>query len=153
MTDGATLVWFRNDFRQIDNLALNAAAERGNPVIPVYAWAPQKEQKWALGSASRWWLHHSLVSLSKDLERKSPRLLIRSGESFQQLSSLIQQTGADAVFWNRRYEPVVIERDENIKTLLRNLGTTVKSFNRSLLFEPWQIQNQTDQSYKVFTPF
>jgi deoxyribodipyrimidine photo-lyase len=66
---------------------------------------------------------------------------------------VIIEAGATAVFWNRRYEPAVIGRDREIKTTLRSSGIAVETFNANLLFEPWTIQNQSGQPFKVFTPF
>jgi len=47
----ASLVWFRQDLRLRDNLALSAAVARGAPIIPLYIWAPEDEGEWvtALG--------------------------------------------------------------------------------------------------------
>ncbi len=58
-----TLVWFRQDLRLADNPALQAAVKRGEPIIPVYLWAPEDEGDWPPGAASRWWLHQSLIAL------------------------------------------------------------------------------------------
>ena len=65
-----TLVWFRSDLRLADNPALAAAASRG-PVIPVYVWAPEEEDSWRPGAASRWWLLHSLAALERALGRQA----------------------------------------------------------------------------------
>jgi len=88
-----TLVWFRRDLRLTDNPALHAALARGGPVIPVYIWAPEEEGAWSPGSASRWWLHQSLVALDTGLRSKGSRLVIRQGKSLAVLHALIGVTG------------------------------------------------------------
>ncbi|MEO1237096.1 MAG: deoxyribodipyrimidine photo-lyase [Planctomycetota bacterium] len=154
MPEPATIVWFRQDLRLADNPALSAAADRGGPVIPVYVWAPDEEGDWAPGGAQRWWLHHSLKSLADSLESLGSRLILREGPTRDALDDLVTKTGADAVYWNRRYEPAVMERDKSIKSWLRNdRGVTANSFNSNLLFEPWQVQTQSGGPYKVYTPF
>jgi deoxyribodipyrimidine photo-lyase len=150
---GATLVWLRRDLRLSDQPALLAAEERGEPVIPVFIHAPQEEAPWEPGAASNWWLHHSLARLTEELEHRGSRLILRKGESLTALRELIQKTGADAVFWNRLYEPAVIRRDADIKKALRSEGLTVTSFNAALLHEPWQIATGSGDPYKVFSPF
>jgi deoxyribodipyrimidine photo-lyase len=65
----------------------------------------------------------------------------------------VKATHADAVFWNRRYEPAVIARDRKIKETLSADGLAVESFNAALLHEPWTIQNQSKKPFQVFTPF
>ena len=147
------IVWFRRDLRLADNPALYEAVQRNRPVIPVFIWAPEEEQPWAPGAASRWWLHHSLAALSESLEKLGSRLVIRSGSSEEILRHLLKSSRADAVYWNRLYDPALIRRDSRIKSSLRADGFTVKSFNSALLHEPWDVQNKSGNPFQVFTPF
>ena len=112
-----SIVWFRADLRLDDNPALRAAAERG-AVLPIFIWAPKEEGAWAPGAASRWWLHQSLAELEKALKKMGLPLILRPGPTLAQLRDLIQESGADAVFWNRRYEPAWIERDRGVQEKL-----------------------------------
>jgi deoxyribodipyrimidine photo-lyase len=153
MAARASLVWFRHDLRIADNPALEAAVQRDRPVIPVYILAPEEEGAWSPGAASRWWLHQSLTSLTTDLQKRGSRLVIRRGDSLSTLQSLIQETGVQAVFWNRRYEPPIVKRDATIKSSLRASGLHVESFNTGLLFEPHALRNKAGKPFQVFTPF
>lgn len=147
-----SLVWHRLDLRLADNPALVAAAKRG-VVIPVFIHAPEEEALWSPGGASLWWLHQSLAAHDAALREIGSRLIIRRGPTLETLQALVKETGATAVFWNRRYEPVVTGRDTQIKTMLRAAGLLVESFNGALLHEPWTIQNQSKKPFQVFTPF
>jgi deoxyribodipyrimidine photo-lyase len=153
MNNSPSIVWFRNDLRLADNAALTAAMERRAPVIPIFIFAPEEEGRWAPGGASRWWLHQSLASLDSDLARVGSRLVLERGASLLTLQKLIQQTGAGAVYWNRRYEPSVIAQDQAIKETLRGAGVLVESFNGALLNEPWTIANKSRKPFQVFTPY
>ena len=147
-----TILWLRRGLRLADNPALIAACERGR-VVPVYIDSSDEQGDWQAGAASRWWLHHSLKSLQKTFKAKGSRLTLRTGPGEKVLRALIDETGADAVYWDRCYEPDAVERDKAVKTALRGDGVEVKSFNLSLLFEPWEIQTKQGGPYKVFTPF
>jgi len=147
------LVWFRRDLRLADNPALQAALHAGHDIIPVYIHAPQEEGAWAPGAASNAWLHRSLDALDADLRERGSSLVLRSGDSLRVLQELIEQTGAGAVYWNRRYEPATQPRDADIKRILRGQGIEARSCNGSLLFEPWQLSTRQGEPYKVFTPF
>ncbi|KRA44232.1 deoxyribodipyrimidine photo-lyase [Pseudoxanthomonas sp. Root630] len=147
------LVWFRHDLRLDDNPALRAALEEGFTPIPLYIRAPREEGEWAPGGASDAWLHRSLAALDADLRRRGSRLLRRRGASAAVLDEVLADTGADAVFWNRKYEPATQPRDAALKKALRERGLRVESFNGSLLFEPWDLATQQGGPYKVFTPF
>jgi deoxyribodipyrimidine photo-lyase len=148
-----SLVWFRTDLRLADNPALLAAIAHGGAVIPVFIHAPDEEAPWQPGGASNWWLHQSLSALKKGLRNLGSRLVIRHGPALKTLLALAKEAGSDAVFWNRRYEPVVMERDTQIKKTLRAAGLKAESFNAALLNEPWTIQNLSGKPFQVFTPF
>ncbi|KAF1728654.1 MAG: DNA photolyase family protein [Pseudoxanthomonas sp.] len=147
------LVWFRHDLRLDDNPALRAALDQGFTPIPVYVHAPQEEGEWSPGAASLAWLHRSLAGLDADLRGRGSRLLLREGPSAPALQALVEQTGAVAVFWNRKYEPATQPRDASLKKRLREQGLQVESCNGCLLFEPWDLATQQGGPYKVFTPF
>ena len=147
------IVWFRQDLRLRDNPALRAAAERGGPIIPVYILDDPGDGRWAMGGASRWWLHHSLASLGESLRERGSRLIVARGDSLEELMRLVARTGAGAVYWNRRYEPAVIGRDKGIKSELTLSGVDARSFNGSLLFEPHTIANKQGGPFQVFTPY
>jgi deoxyribodipyrimidine photo-lyase len=151
-SDAPIIVWFRLDLRLSDNPALRAAAEEG-PVIPVYVLDDEAPGDWRMGGASRWWLHHSLASLDRDLRDRGGRLLLLRGPAQEQLMRLVERTGAAAVHWNRRYEPWAIARDGRIKEALTKSGTGVRSFNAQLLFEPWTVRNSEGSPYQVYSPF
>lgn len=149
----SALVWFRNDLRLDDNPALQAALEAGLTPIPVYIHAPQEEAPWQPGSASERWREHSLRALDAELRARGSRLLLRNGPTLAGLRTLLDETGAEAVFWNRRYEPAVQIRDAMIKQTLRSGGHIARGFNGSLLFEPWTVQTGQQGPYRVFTPY
>lgn len=149
----STIVWFRHDLRLGDNPALAGAVERGDPVTCVFIWAPDEEGDWPPGAASRWWLHHSLVSLDAQLRERGGRLILRRGPTLDALRSVIAATGADTVSWNRRYEPAVVRRDAQILRALKGDGIAVRHANSALLFEPWEVQTGQGKPYQVFTPF
>jgi deoxyribodipyrimidine photo-lyase len=139
--------------RLADNPALQAAIQFVGPVIPVFIHTPDEEAPWQPGACSRWWLHQSLRSLESDLQAAGSRLVIRQGPSLATLQDLINQTGAGAVVWNRRYEPALIARDAVVERSLQAFGLEVKTFNSALLNEPWDIQNQSGKPFQVFTAF
>lgn len=151
-TSPPTLLWFRQDLRLSDNPALIAATRKG-PVIPVYILDDEAPGQWKRGGASRWWLHHSLAALDADLQKLGSRLILRRGPALKVLQSLIGETGANAIHWNRQYEPWAIARDTRIKEQLRAQNLHTESFNASLLREPWEMKTGTGGPYRVFTPF
>ncbi len=148
-----TLLWFSRDLRLTDNPALAAAIARGGPIVPVFVLDDVDAGEWAPGGASRWWLHGSLRALDDSLRQRGAALVLRRGPAEIVINQLLDQTGADAVYWNRRYEPWATARGERLKTALRNRGIEARSFNSALIREPWTVTTQKGEPYRVFTPF
>jgi deoxyribodipyrimidine photo-lyase len=146
------VLWFRRDLRVADNPALQALLQDGHTPIPVFI-LDEPDPDWPLGGASAWWLHHSLVALKQSLQQMGSDLLIFDGDTRQQLSQLVRQSAAEAIYWNRCYEPAFVRRDEALKSHFKQLGVRACSYSASLLREPWQHLKKDDTPYRVFTPF
>ncbi len=153
MSNSPTILWFRQDLRLHGNPALSAAISRGRPVIPVYIWSPEEEGNWPPGAASRWWLHQSLRSLKKSLQEMSSDLILLVGNTQSQLKDLIKQTGADAVYWNRRCEPSARQLDSDVEVEMHAAAIETQLFDGQTLFEMDKIKNSEGNPFQVFTPF
>jgi deoxyribodipyrimidine photo-lyase len=148
-----TLVWFRDDLRLADHPALQAAIDRGEPVLGLYILDEESDGIRPLGGAAKWWLHGSLASLGERLRERGSALILRRGKATEVLRDVVKDAGAGAVFWNRRYGGPEREIDAELKASLRESGLEVQSFAASLLFEPWTVQTGSGTPYAVFTPF
>lgn len=142
-----TIVWMRNDFRLSDNPALYHAVQAG-VVFPVFIFNDDINVK--IGSASRWWLHHSLESLHRDLDGK---LNIYIGNPEKILNALVNKYSIEHVYFNRSYEPEELRQDNLIKKSLQEIGVICKIFHSQLLWDPSTILNGSGTPYKVYTPF
>jgi deoxyribodipyrimidine photo-lyase len=148
-----TIVWFRQDLRLADNPALDAAVNRGDPIIPLYIWSPEDEGDWPPGAASRWWLHQSLESLNESLRARGSQLILAKGRTTEILTTLAKETSATALHWNRRYEPAAIQCSTAVKGAFASRGIHTASFNSALLAEPWEMLNLSNKPYRVYTPY
>jgi deoxyribodipyrimidine photo-lyase len=148
-----SIVWLRDDLRLADNPALRAALDRDEPVVVVYVLDEVSPGIRPLGGAAKWWLHGSLASLGERLRERGGTLVLRRGAAAEVLPQVVRDTGAEAVFWNRRYGGAEREVDAALKESLRADGVEVASFAGSLLFEPWTVTTGAGGSYSVFTPF
>ncbi|MCW5781826.1 MAG: deoxyribodipyrimidine photo-lyase [Nitrospirales bacterium] len=144
------VVWFRQDLRLRDNPALLAAHQTGHPIVPLFLLDEENCGEWKLGGASRWWLHESLKALNEALEGK---ICFQAGSAQNILMDVIKGAGAEAIYWNRCYEPWRITSDAHIQETLQTKGIEVYTFNGALLFEPQTALKNDGTPYKVFTPF
>ena len=148
-----SIVWFRDDLRLADHPALRAALERDEPVIGLYVLDEESDGIRPLGSAARWWLHHSLAALADDLREHGSTLVLRRGRAGEVVRSVVEDAGAGAVFWNRRYGGPERTIDADLKEALRAGGVEVRSFAANVLFEPWTVTTGSGTPFSVFTPF
>jgi len=106
------IVWFRQDLRIADQPALAAAAAEG-AVLPLYILDDESPgERFRIGGAQRWWLHHSLVSLARDLEALGSGLILRRGPSEAVLRQLLDETGAARILALRHHEPWWVRAQE-----------------------------------------
>ena len=141
------ILWFRRNLRLNDNAALEAAAESGRPVIPVYVIDGQDR-----GGASRWWLHGSLTSLDHGLNALGGRLVVRAGEPEQVLPKLVAETGAECVAFARRHEPAARRQEAALAEALPD-GVGIDVHDDALLVRPDSLLTGSGTPYRVFTPF
>lgn len=153
MSDAPVVFWFREDLRLSDNPALSAAVATGRPLVCLFVYDADSFGKWGDGGARKWWLHHALERLDKDIEAIGGRLIIREGKQADVVKRFVEEVGADQVFWTRRYAKMQTDLDASIKSALEDEDVAVTSINGRLLFEPWAFETQAGDPYRVFTPF
>jgi deoxyribodipyrimidine photo-lyase len=151
MSSVVQIVWLRRDLRLADQPALAAAAASG-AVIPVYVLDDETPRHRRMGGASRWWLHHSLAALDRDLRARGSRLILRRGVAADVLAALARETGAGAVHALRHYEPWW----RNAERALREALPECVVFHRhegNYLAPPGSVLSGSGQPYRIYTPF
>jgi deoxyribodipyrimidine photo-lyase len=142
-----SIVWFRQDLRIADQAAFARAAADG-PLVAVYVLDDESPGDWRIGGAQRWWLHHSLASLSASLKALGGRLVLRRGRAADELFRLAQEVGAARVHCLAHYEPwwraAEAELAERLE-LVRHQGR--------LLADPARVRTGSGTPFRVFAPF
>lgn len=145
------IIWFRKDLRLSDNPALSYACKTHTDILLLYIL--DEPLSTIQSKAQSWWLHHSLNQLQQSLKNHRLKLVLQKGSPEVILQSLVQKHQIQAIYWNRCYEPQSIQRDQRLKEIFKQQELEIKSFNGSLLNEPWTVKNQQGAPFKVFTPF
>ena len=148
MAPPPVLLWYRDDRRVSDHAALHAALETGRPVLPVYIL--DDAAPWAPGGAARWWLHHSLAALTRDLSARGAILILRQGNATAEISRLVAETQATDVFTGGSANPPDRQRD---RAIAETSGATLHRLRTMTLFNPDSIRTKTGTPYGVYTPF
>jgi deoxyribodipyrimidine photo-lyase len=147
------LLWFRQDLRLADNPALQAALATGRPVVACFVLDRALGGRWAIGAASRWWLHFSLSALARSLAERGAPLILRQGGWREAIPALVRETGAAEVHAGRVYAPWEREADKAVADALAAEGVPITGHLSLLLHEPWSIRTQAGGSYGVYSPF
>ncbi|KZX58751.1 hypothetical protein A3709_17285 [Halioglobus sp. HI00S01] len=146
------IYWYRRDLRLDDLPGLQAAAAQGK-VIPCFVLDDDSPGAWAPGTASRWWLHHSLASLEAAFSALGSQLVVLRGDTAETLASLARTTGASAVFCSERYEPWGRQTDQLTRELLQQQDVEMHTYPGISLVHPEALRRPDGGIYKVYTPF
>ena len=142
--------WFRKDLRLMDNPSLNFLSDSNLPILNIFIYDEISCGPKNIGEASKVWLHHALKSLNEQL---NGNLIFFNDSAIEVFKYLTENLNVKFVSWNRCYEPWRIERDKKIKIFLEKSDIKVKTFNGSLLWEPWNILKTDGSPYKVYSPY
>jgi deoxyribodipyrimidine photo-lyase len=141
-----SIIWFRNDLRITDNAVINYSLGNKRKVLPVYIYDPST----SLGSASKWWLKNSLISLNKSLKGN---LMIIEGEPSKILLDLVNKNSIKEILWNERYSRDDRTQDNEIINIIKNHGVECITFHSCLLKNPQNTLKKDVTPFKVYTPF
>lgn len=150
MSTRPILLWFRRDLRLADHPMLHEAARAGRPLIPVAILDPVAE---GWGAAAKWRWGEGLGVFAGTLAATGSRLILRRGGAAEVLARLAAETGAEAVWWSRAYDPEARARDVAVKAALRAAGLAARSFPGHLLFEPEAVATGQGTGFKVFSAY
>lgn len=144
------IVWMRRDLRLTDHEALDEAAKSRRPAIPVFL---HDEVVVGYGAATKWRLGLGIDAFAKSLAGIGSRLTLLRGDALGRLQSLLAETGAAGVWWQRAHDPASRARDDKVEAALRAAGFEARSFSGHLLRDPGSVSTGGGGHYKVFTPY
>ena len=149
-----SIFWFRRDLRLEDNSGLFHALSESDEVVAVFVFdknilsrLEDKEDKRVV------FIHETLKRLNDVLLKKGSSFLIRYGDPVQIIPELVKQENADAVFFNRDYEPYALEREKKVESELQKRKVSFLGFKDQVIFEPNEVLKDDGLPYTVFTPF
>ena len=152
MTYPRILFWYRKDLRVNDNKALIKAFALSKAITSIYIF--DETYPYDFNSKSRsWFLSESLKELNKKWEKAGSRLLIQRGSPSNLIPFVAKKINAKYIFWNKATEPYEIERDEKIKTDLKNSNIEIIDLWDHLLINPSEISTGSNTPYTVYGPF
>lgn len=150
------LVWFRQDLRQHDNLALAAACRNSSArVLALYIATPRQWAAHNVSPRQAELINTQLNALQNALAEKGIPLLFREVDDFAASVETVKQVCAENrithLFYNYQYEVNERARDVQAERTLRNV--VCEGFDDSVILPPGAVMTGNHEMYKVFTPF
>jgi deoxyribodipyrimidine photo-lyase len=136
-----------------DNYALHAACREADVVFPVFIFDPLILKAPETGGPIVGFMLECLKALEKSVREAGGTLVFRLGPPEREIRAVLEKTSANALYFNRDYEPMARQRDTAVEKMARGLGVEVRSFKDGVLHEPDEILKPDGTPYKVFTPY
>ncbi|MBA2965247.1 MULTISPECIES: cryptochrome/photolyase family protein [Ramlibacter] len=151
------LVWLRRDLRAQDHAALSHALRSCHQVhcafvfdTDILAGLPRQDRRVEF-------IRGCLVELDKTLRslagQPAAGLVTVHGTATREIPRLASALGAQAVFFNRDYEPAAIARDAQVRAALVDAGIACHDSKDQVVFDRQELLTQAGRPYSVFTPY
>tara|TARA_B110000003_G_scaffold268765_1_gene298823 strand:- start:109 stop:1530 length:1422 start_codon:yes stop_codon:yes gene_type:complete len=144
------IVWIREDLRIEKNEALIFASQNHEIVTALYIYESKKFDK--KREAQKWWLSKSLENFKLELEKFNISLEILSDDGLKIFSNIKKKDDV-TIYWNKIYEPDVINNGKQIRNIFIKNEINYKYFKGNILVEYQDLTKDDGTPYKVFTPF
>ena len=152
------LVWFRNDLRLHDQVALYQATQKAKEVYAAYCIDERIFEKNALGIPRTdffraKFLLESLCNLRMSMRKLGGDLIVRLGKPEEQIALLAEQLGVEAVFASKEVTSEEIYVEEKIERKMATLGIRLELFWQYTLYHLDDLPFPISHIPNVFTEF
>ncbi len=152
------LIWYRNDLRVHDRLALAEAVEQSAEIIPVYCFDDCLFGKTPFGFAKTGnfraqFLIESVADLRTSLQKLGSDLVIRRGLPEEIIPAIAEQLKVDQVSYSKE---ITAEEKQVEKKLCQALATKnikVKTYWEATLYLPEDLPFDISQTPELYTNF
>lgn len=147
------VVWLRRDLRLLDQPALTAACAECDEVIPLFVFDDPLLRARQFGAPCVTFMVSCLAELAAALSARGLTLQWRRGNQIDEVLRFVTDVSADAVYWNRDYEPAAIERDRKVQQVLMTRGVLVHTFKDHVVFEAEEIRGSTGDPLQRYSAY
>ena len=147
------ILWFRTDLRLSDNLALRAAMEQCDEIVPVYIFDEQwlGEDAWGFrrtGPYRMQFILECLHDLQEHLREVGSDLIVKRGRPAEILEDIATQYDGGKVFCSKEYTHEEIGVEKQVAEKL-----DVEFFHNSPMIHPDDVVFDIHKMPEVFTAF
>lgn len=128
---GVSIHWFRNGLRLHDNPSLLQACQQSSSVLPLYIIDPDapfaQTSGRKAGAIRANFILESIKELDAKLKENDSKLVVVLGKPQQVLPQVIEQVGADALYYERETAAPIRELDALVFDELNNTSTSTST--------------------------
>jgi deoxyribodipyrimidine photo-lyase len=148
------VLWLRRDLRVNDHPSLRAALAAHERVIPLFCFDPRL-LRGRHGSRPRTqFLLECLNDLHDSLRQRGSGLVVREGRPEKIMPQLVDDLGAQAVFWTEDISPFAVHRDQAVRQALQALSVEAHVLPGLFAAEDvLALRTSAGDPYRVFAPF
>jgi deoxyribodipyrimidine photo-lyase len=147
------VVWLRRDLRLHDQPVLTAACADCDDVIPLFVFDDPLLRSRQFGPPCVTFMLSCLNELAGALAARGLALQWRRGNQIEEVLRFVTDVKADAVYWNRDYEPLAIQRDRKVQQALMTRGVAVRTFKDHVVFEAEEIRGSTGDPLQRYSAY
>ena len=158
MKDTIFIFWFRRDLRLEDNVglyhALYQAKQKGYKVLPLFIFDKTILDKLEDKNDRRVdFIHRTIMNMQSELVEKGKSIWIENDQPINVFNNYLKKYKVTGVYTNHDYEPLAIERDAEIKSLLEKNNIEFHSFKDQVIFEKDEVIKDDGKPYTIYTPY
>jgi len=148
-----TIFWFRRDLRIHDNRGFYEALNGSNRVIPIFIYDTEITDKLKKEDPRLTFIEKALGGINSAMKRNRCTTGIYRGTPKAIFKKLIREFTVQNVIANHDYEPYALQRDEEIRNLLKVEGIHFTTFKDQVVFEKNEVVKDDGKPYVVYTPY
>lgn len=148
------IVWFKNDLRLHDHEALHNALKQNETVLPFYCFEQTQLGSTSFGfektgSHRAQFLIESVRSLKESLAAKGSDLIVRRGNTAEELARVIKEHHVDRIYTFKEFH----DEEIKIQCLVEELGIPIEYSFGCTLFHVNDLPHAYQETPKQFTAF
>jgi len=147
------LFWFRRDLRLNENKGLYHALRSGKKVLPLFIFDDYILDPLPADDHRVYFIYRTLDAMQASLKEKGKVLLVRKGDPPEVFRQLLKQYTIETVVCNADHEPYGIERDEQVRIVLKEHGVGFQQYLDHLVMAKEEVLKSDQSPYHVFTPY
>ena len=157
MTEPTMLIWHRNDLRVQSHAALAYAADKPYRIVGSFFDVPGQWRAHGHGDRKIKLYRRAASELQQAYQQAGLEFHLQQADSFDQsireLTALLERLKPVELALHAEYELNEYRRDCQVADICRQKGIKLRIFHDQIMINPEQIRTQSDQPFKVYTPF